>query len=62
MKTEQMLCTQMTNTIVLPKGALVTTNEADRPTISALKGLGINMVALLRDTLYVLQDGITAEL
>ena len=58
---EQMLGTWVTNTIVLPEGALLTTNEVDRPTVSELKGLGINMVALPRETLYVLQDGITAD-
>jgi len=42
------------NTIVLPEGELVTEIEADRPTISALKGLGINLAAFLWDTLYVL--------
>ena len=47
---------------MLPEGALATTNEADRPTISALKGIGINMAALPRETLYFLQDGITVEL
>lgn len=46
----------------VPKWALVTSNEADRPSISTLKGLGVNLATLLRETLYVLQDGITAEL
>ena len=40
----------------------MTTNEADRPTISALKDIKINMVALLWEMLYVMQDGITVEL
>lgn len=44
---EQMLHTRVTNTAMLLEGALVTTNEADRPTVSALKGLDINMAALL---------------
>lgn len=52
--TEEMLRACMTNTIVLPKGALVTENEADRPMVSRLKGIGINMVALPWETLYVL--------
>lgn len=51
-----------TNTIVLPEGALVTKNEANRPMIGTLKGIRINMVTLPRETLYVLQDGITVEL
>jgi len=57
-----MLCAWTTNTIVLPEGTLVTTNEADRPTISALKRIGINMDTLPWETLYILQDGITVEL
>lgn len=60
--TEEMLCAHMTNTIVLLEGALMTKNEADRPMISGLKGIRINMVALPQDTLYVLQDAVTAEL
>ena len=59
---EEMLRAWTTNTKVLPEGALVTENEACRPTISALKGIGINMAALSRETLHVLQDGITIEL
>lgn len=54
MVAEQMLHTLVTNTIVLPEGSLVTTNEANRPTVSALKGLGINMATLPWETLYVL--------
>ena len=42
--------------------ALVTSNEADRPSVSALKGLSVNLDAFLRETLYVLQDGIIAKL
>lgn len=30
--------------------------------VSALKGVGINMVVLPRETLYVLEDGVTIEL
>lgn len=51
---EQMLRAWKTNTIVLPEGAPFTANEADQPTASALKGIGINMVALSWETLYVL--------
>lgn len=60
--TEEMLCARMTNTIVFPEGALVTQNETDRAMVSALKGVGINMAALPRETLYVLQDRVTVEL
>ena len=42
--------------------ALVTINEADRAMVSMVKGLSINMATLPWDTLYVLQDVITAEL
>lgn len=52
----------MMNTIVLPEGALVTSNEVDRNLVSALKGLDVNLAALPCETLYVLQDGITTEL
>ena len=55
---EEMLHAHTTNAIVLPEGALVIANEADRPTL----GIGISMVALPRETLYILQDGVTAEL
>jgi len=60
--TEEMLRASTTNTIVLLEGALITTNEANLPTLIALKGIRINMVVLSWETLYVLQDGITAEL
>ena len=59
MAIEQMLRAQVTNTIVLPEGAVVISNEADKPMVNALKGVGINMVALPREMLYVLQDGVT---
>ena len=59
---EEMLHARMTNTIVLPDGALVTKIEADRPMVSSLKGIGLKMVALPWETLYLLQDGVTAEL
>jgi len=48
--------------IVLPDGALTTENEADRPTVSSLKGVGLNMVVLPQKTLYLLHDGVTSEL
>ena len=60
MAEEMLRC--LTNTIVLPEGALAIENEAIRPMVSALKGVGINMVALPLDMLYVLQDGVTIEL
>lgn len=60
--TKEMLRAHMTNTTVLPEGALVTENGVNRPMVSALNGIGINMDALPRQTLYVLQDGVTTEL
>jgi len=60
--TEEMLHARTTNTIMLPKGALVTENEVDRPMVSALKRVGRNMATLPQEMLYVLQDGVTVEL
>ena len=59
---EEILHACTTNTIVLLDRALVTENEAERPTVSTLEGIGINMALLPQEMLYVLQDGITAEL
>jgi len=47
---------------VLPDGALTIETEADRPTVSALKGIRLNLVALLNELLYLLQDGVITEL
>ncbi len=57
-----MLHAKMTNTIVLPGGALIAENEADRPMVSSLKGVGLNIDALPWEKLYLLQDGVTTEL
>lgn len=57
-----MLHVRMANTIVLSKGALAAENEIDRAAVGRIKGLGLNLAALPRDTLYQLQDGITVEL
>jgi len=62
MTIEQMLRVRMTNKIVLLKGALMTSNEAEKPLVSMLKSLCVNIATLPHDTLYVLQDWITAEL
>jgi hypothetical protein len=53
---KEMLRTHTTNIIVLSDRALVTANEADQYTVSTLKGMGINMVALPQETLYVMQE------
>ena len=47
--------------IVLPDGALTADNEADGPTLSTLKGVGLNLVALPGEALHLLQDGVIAE-
>jgi len=59
---EEILHAHMTNIIALLERALVIEKEADRPTVSALKRVRINMAALPREMLYVLQDGVTAKL
>lgn len=48
--------------IVLPYGALTTENEADRHTVSALKGVELNLATLLHEALHLFQDGVIAEL
>jgi len=57
-----MLRARMANTIVLPEGALVSENAMDRVTTNMMKGLGLNLASLLRETLYQLQDDIITEL
>lgn len=59
---EQTLCARMENTIVLPEGALVAVNVTDRFSVNMSQGLGLNLAALPRETLYLLQDGITTKL
>jgi len=49
-----MLRAKMANMIVLPNEALITKNEADRPMVSSLKGVRLNMAALPWETLYLL--------
>lgn len=50
----EMLRAKASNAIVLPDGALTAENEADRPTVSALKGVGLNLVALSGEALHLL--------
>jgi len=52
----------MENKILFSKGALVRVNEADRFSISMMKGLGLNLVTVMCETLYLLQNGIMVEL
>ena len=48
---KEMLSTKMTNTIVLPDGALIVENEADRAMFNILKGVELNMATLPQETL-----------
>lgn len=54
LEASQMLHAKVSNMIVLPDGALTTKNEADRPTASTLKGVGLNLVALPGEALHLL--------
>lgn len=47
---------------MLPNGALAIENGADRPTVSSLKGVGLNLVALPGKALHLLEDGVIAKL
>ena len=58
----EMLHMKASNAIVLPDGALTIHNEADRPTISALKGVGLNLAVLLREVIHLLQDGVIEKM
>jgi len=58
----EMLRAKDSRAIVLPGGALTTESEADRPTVSALKGVGLNLAALPDKVLHLLQDGLITEL
>ena len=60
--TKQLLWAKMANTVALPEGALTTDNTKDRTAVDQLKGHGLNLVALLREILYKLQDGVTTKL
>lgn len=59
---EEMLCTWVNNMIVLLDGALTIQNEANRSTVSSLRGVRLNMAMLPREMLYLLQDGVTIKL
>lgn len=58
----EMLRMKASNVIVLLDRAMTMENEVDMPTVSALKGLGLNLVVLLGEALYLLQDGVIVEL
>lgn len=61
-RSADMLCTKTSSEIVLPYGAFTIENGADRPTVSALKGVGFNLAALAHEALHLLQDEVTTEL
>jgi len=61
-KAKQILCTHTANTLVLPEGAVLATVEGDKATTSPIKCCRLNLDAHPRETLYQLQDGVTAEL
>lgn len=48
--------------IVLSYGALTTQTEADKPTISALKIVGLNLAVLPNEAIYLLRDSVIVEL
>lgn len=50
------------NTIVLPEGALVSSNAMDQMSLSMMRDFFPNLAALPWKMLYQLQDGIIAEL
>lgn len=53
---KQILCAHTTKTSVLTEGVVLVEAEGN------MKDWGLNLAALLRETLYQLQDGVTAEL
>ena len=50
----KMLHAKASSAIMLPDGALTMENEADRPTFSTLKGVGLNLAAFLGEALHLL--------
>jgi len=57
-----MLCTKAFIALVFPDGALTIENEADRPSVSALKGVGLKLAVLPCEALHNLQDGVITNL
>lgn len=48
--------------IMLPEGVLTIEIETNRPAVSTLKGVGLNLAALQSEALHNLQDGVIVEL
>ncbi len=61
-KSAEMLRVKASSAIVRPDGELTTENEADKSTVSALKGVGLNLAVLPGEALHLLQDGVIVEL
>jgi len=53
---EHMVCTHTMNTLELPTGAVLAEAKGD------MRSWRLNLASLPRETLYQLQDGVTAEL
>lgn len=58
----EMVRAKVSSVIMLLDGALTIKNEADRPTVRALKGVGLNLVVLPSEVLHLLQDGVITKL
>ena len=58
----EMLGARDPRAIVLPDRALTTTIDIDRPTVSDLKGMGLNLATLPNKLLYLLWDGVIGKL
>lgn len=61
-KDTNMLHMKVFGAIVLTDGALTMENEVNRPTVSTLKGVGLNLTVLPREPLHLLQDGVITEM
>lgn len=55
-KAEQMLRAHTMNTLLLPEGVVLAETKGD------MRGWGLNLATLPRETLYQLQDRVTAKL
>jgi len=60
--TEQLLWAKMANSVALQEGAVTAETMEDRDVVGQIKGLVLNLVALLRDILYQLQVRATTKL
>lgn len=51
-----------THEMVLPEGKLTKETEVDRPAVSTLKGVGLNLAVFPSEALHILQDSVIAKL